>query len=168
MQSLHEIENYTIHSVMVGTYQRTSHTTLVFIFFLYILSTDPLSDTNKIELFFQEVNCRKNKLGKLAKNRGNVQIQSYFSNSLNACRFYDIDKRTTTESMHFKNKDVTTRHTSYTTIIFVDAWDGQFYICRLATQWKIFETFNFNTSVSTRFREKNLHFLSQLFFLLSF
>lgn len=56
------------------------------------------------------------------------------ANSLNACRFYDIDKRTTTESMHFKNKDVITRHTSYTTIIFVDAWDGQFYICRLATQ----------------------------------
>lgn len=67
--------------------------------------------------------------------------------------------------MHFKNKDVITRHTSYTTIIFVDAWDGQFYICRLATQRKIFETFNLNTSVSRRFREKNLHFLSQLSFI---
>lgn len=165
MQSLHEIENYNIHSVMLGTYQRTSHTTLVFIFFLYKLSTDPLSDTYKIKLFFQEVNWRKNKLGKLTKNRGNVQIQSNFSNSLNACRFYDIDERTTTESMYIKNQDVLTRSSSYTTIIFVGAWDGQFYICRLATKQKIFETFNLNTSVSRRFREKNLHFLSQLSFI---
>lgn len=44
MQSLHEIENYTIHSVMVGTYQRTSHTTLVFIYFYtYLAQTHSLT-----------------------------------------------------------------------------------------------------------------------------
>lgn len=43
MQSLHEIENYTIHSVMVGTYQRTSHTTLVFIFYTYLAQTHCLT-----------------------------------------------------------------------------------------------------------------------------
>lgn len=119
----------------------TRHFSLQLILILKcILSTDPLFGTDKKTRLFLEVNCRENKLGKLVKNRQNVQNQSNFSKVLNAGRFYEIGERITTESMYFKNQDAIARPSSdinitvvvgEATFIFVDLLLNKKYLKHL-------------------------------------
>lgn len=126
------------------TIQNTSHKTLFFttyIYFLnaYLVQTHCLALIKKTRLFL-EVNCRENKLGKLVKNRQNVQNQSKFSKVLNAGRFYEIGERITTESMYFKNQYAIARPSSdinitvvvgEATFIFVDLLLNKKYLKHL-------------------------------------